>query len=76
LLEPRLGSESGVGVAGQAADLEVHPRQITLPAALSLGKARQAKGRQIAFAPYLIHRRIISFTPSTSWRTFAGHRVP
>jgi len=55
LLEPRLGSESGVGVAGQAADLEVHPRQITLPAALSLGKARQAKGRQIAFAPYLNH---------------------
>jgi len=24
----------------------------------------------------LVHRRIISFTLSTSWRTFAGHRVP
>lgn len=53
LLEPRLGQETGVGLRGQAADLEVHPREIRLPPTLELGQPWQAKGQQTAFAPYL-----------------------
>lgn len=53
LLEPRLSGESGVGLLGQAADLEVHPREIMLPATLELGQPWQARGQKIAFAPYL-----------------------
>lgn len=55
LLEPRLGQETGVGLRGQAADLEVHPREISLPPILELGRPWQAKGQQTAFAPYLSH---------------------
>lgn len=53
VLEPRLGRETGVGLKGQAADLEVHPREITLPPTLELGQPWQAKGQQTVFAPYL-----------------------
>lgn len=51
----RLGQETGVGLSGQAADLEAHPREISLPPTLGLGQPWQAKGQQTAFAPYLNH---------------------
>lgn len=53
VLESRLGQETGVGLKGQAADLEVHPREIMLPPTLELGQPWQAKGQQTVFAPYL-----------------------
>ncbi len=55
ILEHRLGNETGIGLTGQAADLEVHPREVTLPPALNLGLPWQAKGQQTVFAPYLNH---------------------
>ncbi|AWR87255.1 hypothetical protein [Meiothermus taiwanensis] len=53
LHEPRLGQETGVGLKGQAADLEVHPREINLPPALELGHPWQVKGQQTVFVPHL-----------------------
>ncbi|WP_299431550.1 hypothetical protein [uncultured Meiothermus sp.] len=55
ILEHRLANETGVGLAGQAADFEVHPREVVLPPALELGLPWQAKGQQTVFAPYLNH---------------------
>jgi len=53
LYELRLSQETGVGLRGQAADLEVHPREIRLPPTLELGQPWQVKGQQTVFAPYL-----------------------
>ncbi len=53
LLEPRLAQATGVGLAGQATDLEVHPRQVSLPPALELGLPWQAWGHQTVFVPHL-----------------------
>ncbi|WP_297561688.1 hypothetical protein [Meiothermus sp.] len=53
LLESRLGQETGVGLKGQAADLEVHPREINLPPTLELGRPWQVKGQQTVFVPHL-----------------------
>ncbi|WP_337867451.1 hypothetical protein [Meiothermus sp.] len=67
ILEHRLGNETGVGLIGQAADLEVHPREVTLPAVLELGLPWQVKGQQTVFAPYLNHAAedlLISWEPT------------
>ncbi len=67
LLEYRLGNETGVGLVGHAADLEVHPREVALPPALELGLPWQVKGQQTVFAPYLNHAAedlLISWEPT------------
>lgn len=67
ILEHRLGDEIGVGLVGQAADFEVHPREVVLPPALELGLPWQAKGQQTVFAPYLNHAAedlLISWEPT------------
>ncbi|MDW8426238.1 MAG: hypothetical protein RMK51_09915 [Meiothermus sp.] len=53
IYEHRLADEVGVGLVGQAADLEVHPREVVLPPELDLGQPWQARGQTTVFAPYL-----------------------
>lgn len=67
ILEHRLANETGVGLVGQAADLEVYPREVELPPELDLGQPWQAKGQTIVFAPYLNHPAedlLISWEPT------------
>ncbi len=67
ILEHRLAHETGVGLVGQAADLEVHPREVELPPELDLGRPWQARGQTTVFAPYLNHAAedlLISWEPT------------
>ncbi|GIW25563.1 hypothetical protein [Meiothermus sp.] len=67
MLEHRLAEEVGVGLVGQAADLEVHPREVRLPPELELGQPWQARGQTTVYAPYLNHAAedlLISWEPT------------
>lgn len=67
ILEHRLANETGVGLTGQAADIEVHPREVELPPELDLGQPWQGKGHTTVYAPYLNHAAedlLISWEPT------------
>ncbi|RDI96192.1 hypothetical protein DV704_04585 [Meiothermus sp. QL-1] len=53
LLEPRLAEAHGVGLVGQGADLEVHPREIRLPPWLEPARPALPRGDRVVLDPRL-----------------------